>query len=185
MKYIVSGSLAFVFLYLFDVYTLKNKVIRRRIFGILGLATLIYSAIMATVVSEKIYLPLAIRIIGGLLLVVAIFLLVYSLFLELPFSKTYGEKEHSNKLVDTGTYALCRHPGVLWFGFIFLFFFLTTGAKLLVPAGIIWTLLDVIHVYIQEKQFFPKMFPQYKDYIKKTPMLIPTQDSIKKCKATL
>ena len=99
--------------------------------------------------------------------------------------KTYGKVQHSTQLVDTGTYALCRHPGVLWFGFLFLFLFCTTGSILLIPAGIIWTGIDILHVYLQEKWFFCNLFPEYQSYIKTTPMLIPTKASIKKCRATL
>lgn len=185
MRYVLIGSLAFIFLFLFDVYTLKNQALRRRVFGILGLSTLVFSAIMVTIISDKIHIPLLVRMISGVLWLVSIGLLVYSLFLELPFVKTYGETEHSQSLVDTGTYALCRHPGVVWFGLLFFFFFFTTGAVLLIPAGIIWTSLDVLHVYIQERYFFPKMFPKYKDYMKTTPMLIPTKNSINKCKETI
>ncbi len=136
---------------------------------------------MVTITSEKVYFYPTLRIIAFILWVGAGALLVYSLFLELPFVKTYGKKQHSNELVDTGTYALCRHPGVLWFGLMFFFFFFTTGAKQLIPAGIIWTSIDVFHVYLQEKLFFPKMFPRYKDYMRDVPMLIPTGKSIKKC----
>ncbi len=185
MGYIIIGSLAFVALYLFDVYTLKNQIVKKRLFGIIGLLTLIYATIMVVMVSDKILFPLALRIVCGVLMGGATFLLIYSLFLELPFVKTYGKEEHTNTLVDTGTYALCRHPGVLWFGMLYFFFFFTTGAKLLIPAGIIWTILDIIHIYLQEKIFFPKMFPKYKNYMKTTPMLIPTISSIRKCLNTL
>lgn len=185
MSYILSGVVAFIFLCFFDIYTLKNDGVKKKIFGIIGLGLFIFSAIKVTIISERIDFPVALRIVSGIFWGAAIFLLVYSLFLELPFAKTYGKKKHSNDLVDTGTYALCRHPGVLWFGLMFLFFFFTTGAKLILPAGIIWTSVDVLHVYLQEKLFFPKMFPEYKEYMKTTPMLIPTKESMNRCMKTL
>lgn len=183
--YILTGAVSFLFLFLFDIYTLTNEAVKKKIFGILGLGLFTYSALMVTITSEKVYLPLALRVIAFVLWIATSFLLIYSLFLELPFVKTYGKKQHSNELVDTGTYALCRHPGVLWFGLMFLFFYFTTGAIQLVTAGIIWTGIDVFHVYLQEKLFFPKMFPRYKDYMRDVPMLIPTGQSIKKCISTL
>jgi protein-S-isoprenylcysteine O-methyltransferase Ste14 len=140
---------------------------------------------MVAITSEKIYFPLALQIVTFILCIAAVALLIYSLFLELPFVKTYGKSLHSNELVDTGTYALCRHPGVLWFGLMFFFFFFATGAKQLIAAGIIWTSIDVFHVFLQEKLFFPKMFPRYKNYMRDVPMLIPTRKSIKKCMKTL
>ncbi len=185
MKYIVTGTVAFLFLFLFDIFTLNNAGKPKKFFGILGLGLFIYSAVMVTVVSEKIMLPMGIRLLSGVLWIGSMFLLIYSLFLELPFVQTYGNEEHSSTLVDTGTYALCRHPGVLWFGLVFFFFFFTTGAVLLIPAGILWTAIDIFHVYLQEKLFFPKMFSGYGEYRQTTPMLIPTLKSIGRCVNTL
>jgi len=185
MRYILIGTMAFVFFFFFDIYTLKNEVVKKKIFGVMGLVPFIYSAIMVTVSWDKIDFPLPLRIVAFVLWLGVTFLLIYSLFLELPFVKTYGRMQHNNELVSTGTYALCRHPGVLWFGFLFLFLFATTGSVLLIPAGIIWTCVDVLYVYLQEKLFFYKIFPGYKAYMKNTPMLIPTKASIKKCISTL
>ena len=185
MVYIFIGSLAFLFLFLFDIYTLSNDGIRKKIFGAIGLALLMYSAIMATVVSDKIPLPLTVRLSSLVLCIGAGFMLIYSLFLELPFVNTYGKEQHSSTLVDTGTYALCRHPGVLWFGMLFYFYFFATGAVLIIWGGILWTCMDILHVYLQEKLFFPKMFPTYGEYMKTTPMLIPNKASVKKCALTI
>jgi protein-S-isoprenylcysteine O-methyltransferase Ste14 len=183
--YILTGAIAFIFLFIFDIYTLKNVYVKKRIFGVIGLGLFTYSSLMVAITSEKLYIPIAIQIIAFILLIAAVALLIYSLFLELPFVKTYGKNLHSSDLVDTGTYALCRHPGVLWFGLMFFFFFFVTGAKQLIPAGIIWTSIDVFHVFLQEKLFFPKMFPRYKSYMRDVPMLIPTGKSIKRCIETL
>lgn len=185
MKYIFTGIGAFVLLYFFDFYTLKDEGMKKKVFGVAGLGLLIYSAIMVAAVSEKASFPVIQRIIAGVFCALAAFLLIYSLFLELPFVKTYGTDQHNNVLVDTGTYALCRHPGVLWFGLLFFFFFFATGAVLLIPAGIIWTSIDAVHVYLQEKLFFHKMFPEYGNYVKNTPMLFPTVKSLKRCITTL
>lgn len=183
--YILLGVLAFIFLFMFDVYTLKNDRFKKRIFGSIGLSLLIFSGLMGTATSDKIFIPIPLRITSGCLWIAATFMLIYSLFLELPFVKTYGEKKHSSKLVNTGTYALCRHPGVLWFGLLFFFFFFVSGAEFIIAAGIIWTIIDVLHVYLQEKLFFHKMFPEYASYVKTTPMLIPTKMSVNKCIKTL
>lgn len=185
MKYIFLGAIGFSFILLFDIYTLKNDGLKRKVIGLSGVVLIIYSAVMAAMVSEKVAIPAGLRIAALILWAAASFLLVYSLFLELPFTKTYGGSKYSSELVDTGTYALCRHPGVLWFGLMFFFFFFATGSVLLIPAGIIWTIIDIIHVYIEDRFFFPKMFASYKQYAKSTPMLIPNRDSLRRCIATL
>jgi protein-S-isoprenylcysteine O-methyltransferase Ste14 len=185
MKYIFLGAIGFLFILLFDVYTLKTDGLKRKTLGFSGVMLIAYSSIMATIVSEKVNIPIAVRIAAWILWAAVLFLLIYSLFLELPFKKTYGGAKYSSELVDTGTYALCRHPGVLWFGLMFLFYFLATGAVLLIPAGIIWTSIDVVHVYIEDKFFFPRMFLNYKCYAKSTPMLIPNKQSISRCISTI
>jgi hypothetical protein len=38
--------------------------------------------------------------------------------------------------------------------------------------------MDIIHVTIQDRFLFGKMFPEYKDYRRETPMLIPNRKSI-------
>ena len=181
MEYVFTGALAFVFLFLYDVYTLKNEGSKKKAFGLLGIILLLFSGVMATVTSQKVLFPTGVRISAWILFGVSAILLVYSLFVELPFVKTYGKNTHSSSLVDTGTYALCRHPGVLWFGLMFFFYYFATGAKYMISAGIIWTALDVLHVYLQEVYFFPRMFPEYKTYMTTTPMLIPSGKSIRKC----
>lgn len=185
MPFILTGSISFIFLFLFDYYSLKNHHIKKRIFGLLGLFLMIYSTAMVIVTSERISFSITVRSISAVLCAAAVFLLMYSLFLELPFMNIYVKQGHHKQLVDIGTYALCRHPGVLWFGFVFLFSFITTGALLLMWAGIIWTSINIVYVYLQEKLFFYKMFSTYHVYVKTTPMLIPTKASIKKCTATL
>lgn len=185
MGYVLIGTLAFVFFFFFDVYTLKNQRVKKRFYGIIGVGVLVYLVVMVTVNSIRIDFPIPLRIAAFVFWVGITFLLIYSLFLEIPFVKTYAKKQQNNELVKNGTYALCRHPGVLWFGLSFLFFFYTIGAVLLIPAGIVWTSVDVLYVYLQEKLIFYKIFPDYKDYVKITPMLIPTKVSIKKCISTL
>ncbi len=185
MNGIILGIIAFILMYVFDIFTLYNNKVMKIIFGVSGIGLLIYSTIQVLVDSKIIYIPFLIRMISGSLCVIFIFLLIYSLFLELPFTKTYRDEDHNNALVDRGTYALCRHPGVLWFGFSFLFLFLMTEKLFVLYAGIIWTLIDFIYVILQERYIFSKMFPEYKQYLKTTPMIIPTKNSMKRCITTL
>jgi protein-S-isoprenylcysteine O-methyltransferase Ste14 len=185
MIFIYLGIIAFIFMFLYDFYTLRNERRKKSFFGIIGLTLFICSAIMLIVFSTKIIFPIPIVILALLVSIISCFLLAYSLFLELPFTKTYANEKHNDGLVVTGTYALCRHPGVIWFGILFVSLFFLTGAILLIPATIIWTSADILYVYIQEKYIFPRMFNDYDAYIKATPMIIPDRQSIIKCKNTV
>ena len=66
-------------------------------------------------------LPPPILWIGWVLFPVSLILLIYSFFIEIPFNQTYAKTGSSNQLVTTGSYALVRHPGVIWYPFILLF----------------------------------------------------------------
>jgi protein-S-isoprenylcysteine O-methyltransferase Ste14 len=94
--------------------------------------------------------------------------LIYSVLLEIPL-----KSDKSGSLYTGGTYTICRHPGFLWFSFFnvsaSLFFWYTPIT--LVLAG--YTLCNFALVTIEDRVLFPKMFPQYGEYKKTTPFLIP------------
>ncbi len=103
---------------------------------------------------------------------------IYILFFAIPFSETYVEIG-DYEIVDTGFFGASRHPGVIWFFFFYLFMWLGTGKTMIIWAGIIWTLADIIHVYLQDRVFFPRMFKDYDVYIREVPFMIPTKKSLK------
>lgn len=134
---------------------------------------------------ERFDLPRAASILGWFLLPLSLFLLVYSLFIEIPFAKTYAQPGVGDKLVTTGTYALTRHPGVLWYGLFLIALLLITRSSILIIAAPIWFLMDILWVLLQDKYFFVLMFKDYRQYQKETPMLIPNRLSIQRCLKTL
>ncbi len=180
MFYLIFGCLAFAVLYVFDFNKIKQIHPTLNISFAAGLLML-FGAAMGVWLSSPVSfrLPGPLPWIFGSLAAVALILQLYVLFFAIPFQETYLELEKSNKVVDTGMFALARHPGVIWFFFLFLFLWLATGKMMLMWAGIIWTAMDVLHVYIQDRYQFPLMFEDYDVYTRKVPFLIPTKDSIK------
>jgi protein-S-isoprenylcysteine O-methyltransferase Ste14 len=73
--------------------------------------------------------------VGWPLLLVSVCLLVYSLFFEIPFQQTYVDARVGDELVKTGTYALVRHPGALWFALLPVSLSLVSRARLLLIAA--------------------------------------------------
>lgn len=174
MLYIGLGCLGFVFLYIFDI----NKVINlHKSFNLcfaLGFFLLAVSTVLILLNSPADFkVPALLQIIYGFLSAISLLLLFYALFIALPFTKTYLDLNRQYVLVNTGMYALCRHPGVIWFIFFYLFLFLTSGKMMLLWAGLIWTIMDIIHVYVQDRWLFPKTIKDYAQYQKTTPFLIP------------
>lgn len=178
MLYIVIGCLGFIFIYLFDINKIKRV---HKLFNLsfaVGILMLAGSTIAILLWEQPSFeLPLYGKVFFFLLAAIAFALQLAALFVALPFSKTYVELEF-NQVVDTGMYALSRHPGVICFLFIYLFLWLATGKMLLLWAGIIWTCLDILHVYIQDRWLFPLMLKGYEQYRNKAPFLIPTKQSI-------
>lgn len=180
-----AGVLSFLVAYSFDWVALKKipglkQAVALTVFVLLGYA--LYDACW-NVASFS--LPFPASLIGLVLVPISLLLLVYSLFIEIPFVKTYAQRGSSDQLVTTGTYALVRHPGVIWYFLFLLALFLATGSTTLLVAAPVWTLMNILYVVIQERFFFEKMFPGYREYRRQTPMLIPTRQSISRCLKTL
>lgn len=181
MIFIVLGCLAFVFLYLFDL----NKILLLNnyfnVFFAMGIFLLVFSTLgILRGNFNSFEVSIYFRLLWGALSLISMLLMLYSLFFALPFSNTYLKVEKTNAVVDTGMYSLCRHPGVIWFFFFYLFLSLASGLKMMILAGIIWTIMDVVHVYVQDRWLFPKAMPGYGQYKCKVPFLIPNVCCVKR-----
>ncbi|MFW6137918.1 MAG: methyltransferase family protein [Spirochaetota bacterium] len=182
MEYICAGAGGFLVLYWVDYAGLKNKLRLKRILWVTGTA-LLTAGVYGTCSSPAgFYFCFPVRLGGWAASGVFFILLFYSLCIEIPFKNAYIQSGSSHQVVTTGTYALVRHPGVLWFtGFLAGLFFIS-GSKTLLIAIPVWVGMDVLYVFIQEKYFFIKLFgDEYSKYQKEAPMLIPTSQSIRKC----
>ena len=175
MVYIILGVIAFGCLYIFDISKIYQKWGKwPNIF--FGLGFLILALVTGLLIYRGwdnirhfSWLFLLLSLLGGLFM-------LYALFFALPFKKTYV-KGDNRKVVDTGVYSLCRHPGVLGFFVFYLGLWLALLTKELFGALIIWTLMDIIHVWVQDRFIFPKSLNNYRQYVCTTPFLIPTRQS--------
>lgn len=107
-------------------------------------------------------------------------LLCYTLFFALPFEKTYGSLGGKPMIYDGGMYALCRHPGVIWF---FCFYFCLGVAFLpttLLVNGMVYSFCNLIYVVGQDRWTFPMLFDGYEKYQETTPFIIPNRGSMKR-----
>ncbi len=121
------------------------------------------------------------KLVFTLILTVLFFgLLIYTLFFALPFEETYITQD-THKTYDQKMYALCRHPGVLWFAGFYICLWLTFGTKLLLVMAIWFSLLNFCYIVLQDRYTFPKVFSDYGDYQKRVPFLIPNGKSLKRC----
>lgn len=183
MIYLGIGIIGFLLLLMFDVCSLCKKSIMKYIFGASGFLLIAGSSVFLVFTKSNIYFPLSFRVISLFLAIISLGLLIYSVFIEVG-KKTY-EYKNQNKLVTTGTYALSRHPGVLWFLFLYMFAAVYFQNHLILYAGLTWTAMNILYVSIQEKYIFTKLFDNYGSYIQTTPMIFPSFESLEKCITTL
>ena len=173
-------------LVVFDWGSLREIGPIKRIAGMLATVTGMYAQFGVLKTGKIISGLPEVPILGWTLIVVFGSLTLFSLFVEIPFKKTYvKEKANKEGLVTTGTYALVRHPGVIWFSFFTLGLILLSRKDLVLIFGVMVIVLDIIHVILQDVYFFPRMFPGYEEYKQETPFLLPSLSSLKKCLRTL
>lgn len=104
-------------------------------------------------------------------------LLVYTLFFALPAGASYAHPGEDRPVCAGGVYALCRHPGVLWFAAAYLC--LWGGCGFPFWAAALYTALDVLLVVFEDGWVFPARLSGYDDYRRATPFLLPNRSSLR------
>lgn len=185
---IILGCLAFALFILYDVNSLiwQNRWCSKCFFAgclLLSGATVMMVAAAAPTANWTHRAAVAALLACGVFLV----LLVYTLFFALPFESTYQSTSAADKPIvcQSGVYALCRHPGVLWFAGFYFCLYLAFGDRTLLLAAVLFSMLNVLYVIFQDRWTFVHVFDQYPAYQASTPFLLPTAQSIRRCFATL
>ena len=104
---------------------------------------------------------------------------VYTLFFALPVEASYARPGEKRPACTTGVYALCRHPGVLWFAGIYVCLWLAAGLPLWEAA--LYCGLNVLLVVFEDRCVFPAQLDGYDAYQAQTPFLVPNGQSIRAC----
>lgn len=178
MIYIVLGGLGFLVIHLLDIVSIKRIPGIKPLILSSGNGLLVYSTIMICLAPAKLTLPAWSIWLGWILLPVCLFMLIYSLFINLPFAKTYVTTGVGKRLINSGLYALVRHPWMHWLGLLLAALVLASSSRLMLIAAPIWLVLEIGLVAIQDRFFFGRMFAGYDSYRKQTPMFIPNRRSI-------
>lgn len=185
MGQILLGAAAFALAFAFDWASWRRMALLKPILGLAAAASFAAALVWTLATPGRFAWPDWMVAVGWLLAAAGAALLSYSLFIEIPFVTTYAQPGTSGLLVTTGTYALVRHPGVLWLGLFLAGLTLASRGRLMLVAGATWLVLDAIYVWLQEVFLFGKMFPGYAAYQRTTPMLLPTRQSLANCLRSL
>jgi protein-S-isoprenylcysteine O-methyltransferase Ste14 len=177
--YIAVGVLGFVIIHLCDPVAIKRLPFLKPITWGLGVSLVAFATVNAFLWPAKLSLPDWSWWLGWVLMFSSALLVAYSLFINLPFRKTYILPGVGERLIKSGFYALVRHPGVLWSVIFILSLVLVSRSQLALIASPIFVGLDLLAVILQDTLFFGKMFPGYDRYKEETPMLIPNVKSMR------
>jgi protein-S-isoprenylcysteine O-methyltransferase Ste14 len=186
MTGLLLGAASFLLVFWVDVVSLRGLRVLKPVLWAASIALFVSGLVLAVLEPGRFGLPASISVVGWALAALSAVLLVYSLFLEIPFASAYIRKGKPSRLVTSGTYALCRHPGVLWLALFLAGAFLASGSLWVLAALPVWVGLDVLYVFLQEKLFFIPLFgADYREYRGRVPMLVPTSRSARECARTL
>jgi len=185
MEFILLGCLGFGLLFVSDMCGLKGKCRFQNLLAFSGTFFVFISSVIILMGGTDYNLSLTVRLLSGFFALGFLLLLIYSVVFEVRAPKDSNKPGDKPELVTTGTYALSRHPGVIWFLFYYVFGSLFFMNSEILIAGIIWSSINVVYVLLQERVVFHKLFENYNTYSKDTPMIIPNIKSIKKCINTI
>ncbi len=180
MASLVLGLLGFLAYLLYDVNSVtKKNPLAHSLFAV-GSALLLAATVWDLAAAWR---AGALRSPGSWLLAVCAIafgcLLLYTLFFSLPFDETYRSQNAPRRVYDRGMYALCRHPGVLWFFLFYLCLGLACLPGRLLVHGMLFSLCNLLYVLFQDRWTFPRTFPDYPDYRRAVPFLLPTIRSLR------
>jgi protein-S-isoprenylcysteine O-methyltransferase Ste14 len=173
MTFIFLGILGFVLFHLVDLAAIWRMPVIKPLLWCGGCLLVIYSSVRVSLSSPHFELPAWVVNLGWFIFVISLFQVFFSLFINLPFRKTYLETGAGDELITTGLYGLVRHPGVWGLGALLAALILVSHSRLMFVAAPVWLITDVLVVTVQDYLFFSRMFPGYKAYRVRTPMLIP------------
>ena len=180
MYSLLLGMLGFLLFFLYDVnsFTWRSRLLHKSF--ALGVTLLAAATVLDLAAALRMGafsgLKDLILLVAGALCLAA---LVYCLFFSLPFAETYQDTDGPPAVCDRGVYALCRHPGVLCMLGMYLFWGLGALPATMLRNGLIFSGFNTVYVCFQDRMTFPRTFPDYPDYQKNVPFLIPTGASIR------
>lgn len=177
MGYIVLGALGFMLAYIAEHPRVKSRRAMGGLMALLAYSTMVFSVVKVAAHPVRFAFPPAVYFPAWFFFSVFTGLFAYSVLMEIPLKQRRHSKAH---LVTSGTYALTRHPGVIWATLAMVFLILASGVKLLLVGASVWVFMDIIWVWLQEK-YLAQTYPEYENYKMEVPMLIPTRSSIRRC----
>lgn len=171
------GAFGFVLFFLGD---LNDAFFRKK-----ALKPCFFAGFTALIIATA--LRLEPKIGAGLLLcipaLIFAWLLYKALFGAFPVKPAYTDAMAEKKTVSSGVYALCRHPGVLFFAGLYICLVPALGLPIFDCA--LYIVLDFLLAWAEDELIFPRSLEGYDEYKKAVPFMIPDSRSIKNCLSSM
>lgn len=74
---------------------------------------------------------------------------------------------------------------MLWLSLFYGSLWLAFGEPVFLAAFLVYTILDVLYAFFQDRWTFMHMFTEYGEYRQETPFLLPTPTSLRRCIGSL
>lgn len=178
---LLFAAVAYLLYFLYDWCTVKKQMLSvARLFFPLGTLFVGIATVFLLQQSIRCFAITPFAILSLILAFVCGYFLYDALVLSLP-KGTYTEPDAPRKVFRGRMYALCRHPGVLWY--CCMYFFLWAAAPSYAGAIQCFALCvgNVLYMFLQDAWTFPSVFFDYNDYKTETPLFFPTRKSIQAC----
>lgn len=184
--YLGTGILGFLFFFLYDFNTVFFRIRAGKFLFPLGALMIIFATAGQIYMSRGSFCVSRSSILCMIMASIMLVLLVYTLFFALPVKDAYsGEMgEELLSVCDKGMYALCRHPGVIWFVGLALFLYLLFPTKNMGILMAVLSAMNFAYIALQDIVIFPRQFADYREYKMSTPFLLPTINSIRRAAET-
>ena len=169
-----------------DIPTLRNRRMAKLVTIITGVGALSAAYTLMVQGGPRLNLPKWSTWVGVVFLVAGGILVIYSAWLEIPLavervarSSANDSREWTGNTFRGGTYALCRHPGLLWMTVCLTGLVLVTDLAPVAYLALGWFGLDLLVITVQDRVIFPNMLKGYTEYRQTTPFIIPNRNSVR------
>ena len=182
---ILAGMGCFLFPLAWDAGDARAPRALKWLLGSICVGLYLWAAVTLLADPWRLHTPLALRIAAGACAAAFLLLLVRSLAIEIGGPRGGPAPAGARVLVTTGTYALVRHPGVLWYLFFHLLLGAAWGSVPFLIAAPLWAGLNTAVAAVQDRITFPRQFgAPYEDYRRAVPFLVPSRASLRRFRAT-
>ena len=166
---------------LHDVASAKRTPAVKPVLMVVMIASHLAGVYLLAYRSRRFPLPRLMQRVSLILGPLSFFAMLYSVMVEVPLRKAWLERGHTDDLITDGTYALARHPGVIFYTLWVLFTALGARSWRLLLAAPVLVAGDAGHVAFQERAVLVKEFGDaYREYQRTTPFLLPTTESLRR-----